>query len=135
MQSHSSENPLRSVNDWDDDVQQRYRQDRKTEEFRDYDSAPQSVRDFYKLNHTRQTLDFVLLPGLVEFHATLDTLSLADADLLIEATNATPLSGAPSAPACGLGAELTLLGLLSRRLGRAASIYVPGSRERTWDRA
>jgi inositol oxygenase len=60
MQAHNAENPLRSVNDWDDDVQERYRPDRKAEEFRDYESAPQSVRDFYKLNHTRQTLDFVL---------------------------------------------------------------------------
>ncbi|RIL05026.1 MAG: hypothetical protein DCC71_11905 [Proteobacteria bacterium] len=65
-----------------------------------------------------ESLEFVLLPGLVEFHATLDTLSLADADLSIEATNSTPLSGSP-APACGLGAELAMLGLLTRRFERA----------------
>jgi hypothetical protein len=63
-----------------------------------------------------ETLDFVLLPGLVEFHATLDTLSLADPNLLIEATNATPLPS--SGRSCGLGAELALLGLGSRRVGR-----------------
>jgi len=64
-----------------------------------------------------ETLDFVLLPGLVEFHATLDSLSLADTNLSVDATNATPLSGPPGGRACGLGAELALLGLLSRRIG------------------
>jgi hypothetical protein len=62
-----------------------------------------------------EQLDFALLPGVVELHATLDTLSLADTNLFIEATNATPL---PTARACGLGAELSLLGLLSRPIGR-----------------
>jgi hypothetical protein len=61
-----------------------------------------------------ETLDFVLVPGVVQFHATLDTLSLADTNLFIEATNTTPL---PAAPACGLGAELALLGLVSHRIG------------------
>lgn len=66
-----------------------------------------------------ETLDFALLPGLVELHATLDSMSLADANLFIEATNATPLPGSASGPSCGLGAELALLlPLLSRRVGR-----------------
>jgi hypothetical protein len=67
-----------------------------------------------------ETLDFALLPGLVEFHATLDTLSIGDANLFIEATNATPLAGSGSG-SCGLGSELVLLGLLSRRIGRGVS--------------
>jgi hypothetical protein len=67
-----------------------------------------------------ETLDFVLVPGLVEFHATLDTLTLgSDTDLLIAATNATPLPASPGGPSCGLGAEIALLGLVWRRVRRA----------------
>lgn len=53
--------PLESLDQWDDDVRARYRTDRKKEEFRVYDDkTPQVVRDFYKLNHENQTLEFVL---------------------------------------------------------------------------
>lgn len=58
-----------------------------------------------------ETLDFTLSP-LVAFHATLDSLSVADTNLYVEAKNARPLTGGqPSGPSCGLGAELPLLGI------------------------
>ncbi|MDA2929497.1 inositol oxygenase [Acidobacteria bacterium AH-259-O06] len=53
------ENPLKNLEEWDDFVEERYRPDRKTEDFRDYDKAPQSVKEFYRLNHERQTVEFV----------------------------------------------------------------------------
>jgi inositol oxygenase len=47
--------------DWDKDVQDRYDPNRKKEEFRHYtDETPSVVRDFYRENHAKQTLDFVL---------------------------------------------------------------------------
>jgi inositol oxygenase len=55
----SNGNPLKSVHEWDDYVQERYRPDRKKSEFRDYQDAPDGVREFYRLNHSQQTLDFV----------------------------------------------------------------------------
>jgi inositol oxygenase len=55
----STNGPLESLDQWDDDVRARYRADRKKEEFRVYDdSTPQVVRDFYQQNHALQTLEF-----------------------------------------------------------------------------
>jgi inositol oxygenase len=52
--------PLQNLEQWDDFVGQRYQPDKKQEEFRQYnDSAPPGVREFYRLNHTHQTVDFV----------------------------------------------------------------------------
>ncbi len=52
--------PLASLEQWDDFVQERYQPDKKQEEFRQYDDAtPPAVREFYRLNHTQQTVDFV----------------------------------------------------------------------------
>ncbi len=46
---------------WDDFVSERYDPNRKAEDFRKFDdSAPAGVREFYRLNHTNQTRDFVL---------------------------------------------------------------------------
>lgn len=53
--------PLESLEQWDDFVKNRYDPDKKTEEFRVYDeTTPPGVREFYRLNHTQQTRDFVL---------------------------------------------------------------------------
>ncbi|MBX9788202.1 MAG: inositol oxygenase [Pirellulales bacterium] len=73
-------NPLGSLDEWDDDVKRRYPEpaadgspsapaakpfvatnpDKKKEEFRDYRAeARASVKEFYRLNHTYQTYDFV----------------------------------------------------------------------------
>lgn len=52
--------PLQNLEQWDDFVGQRYKPDKKQEEFRQYnDSTPPAVREFYRLNHTHQTVDFV----------------------------------------------------------------------------
>ncbi|MDX2154597.1 MAG: inositol oxygenase family protein [Bryobacteraceae bacterium] len=52
--------PLESLEQWDDFVATRYKEDRKKEEFRDYSKTTPGVREFYRLNHTHQTRDFVL---------------------------------------------------------------------------
>jgi len=71
MDGKVSQGPLGNLEDWDDDLKRRYpTPDAKTvftdpekpqDAFRDYaaDVRP-SVREFYRLNHTHQTLDFVL---------------------------------------------------------------------------
>ncbi|MEX2304108.1 MAG: inositol oxygenase family protein [Bryobacterales bacterium] len=55
----SNGNPLKSVEEWDDYVQDRYRPDRQRNEFRDYEDTTDGVREFYRLNHEQQTFDFV----------------------------------------------------------------------------
>lgn len=55
--------PLRSLEDWDDFVEARYPQPgaKAQADYRNYDNpARDSVREFYRLNHTHQTYDFVL---------------------------------------------------------------------------
>ena len=61
-----SQNPLQSLDEWEDDLLQRYpvadsiAAGKDTEAFRDYDNTQKDgVREFYKLNHTYQTFDFV----------------------------------------------------------------------------
>jgi inositol oxygenase len=56
MRSHG---PLESLEQWDEEVKDRYNPSRKKEEFRQYgeDVAP-VVREFYRLNHTMQTREF-----------------------------------------------------------------------------
>ena len=50
---------LQSLDQWDDDVRERYNPNRKEEEFRQYgDGVRPAVREFYRLNHTKQTLAF-----------------------------------------------------------------------------
>lgn len=59
--------PLKSLEDWDDFMEFRYPQGadgiraaRDREAYRDYDRpARDTVREFYRLNHRHQTLDFV----------------------------------------------------------------------------
>ena len=57
-------NPLQSIEQWEDDVLVRYPEPdvpaKTKEEFRDYDNPQRdTVREFYRLNHTYQTYDFV----------------------------------------------------------------------------
>lgn len=56
---NSNGNPLKSVEEWDDYVQNRYRPGRERSEFRDYEDTTDGVREFYRLNHEQQTFDFV----------------------------------------------------------------------------
>ena len=60
-------NPLSSLDVWEDDVLERYpdpssiASDKSTEEYRNYESPERdTVREFYRLNHTYQHYDFVL---------------------------------------------------------------------------
>jgi inositol oxygenase len=52
--------PLQNLEQWDEFVQQRYDPNRKTTDFRNYANTTPGVREFYRLNHTHQTRDFVL---------------------------------------------------------------------------
>ncbi len=59
--------PLASLDEWEEDLLQRYpdpetiAQGKKTEEYRNYDAPVRdTVREFYRLNHTYQTYDFVV---------------------------------------------------------------------------
>ncbi len=53
--------PLQNLEQWDDFVASRYEEGKTAEQFRNYDdNTPPVVREFYRLNHTNQTLDFVL---------------------------------------------------------------------------
>lgn len=58
--------PLKSLDEWEDDVLARYpdpesiAHDKTVEEYRNYETpARDSVKEFYRLNHTYQTYDFV----------------------------------------------------------------------------
>jgi len=59
-------NPLQSLDEWEDDVLERYPDpeleslNKSKEEFRNYDNPIRdTVKEFYRLNHTYQTYDFV----------------------------------------------------------------------------
>jgi inositol oxygenase len=53
--------PLQNLEQWDDFVKERYDPNRTQEGFRQFTpEAPAGVREFYRLNHTHQTRDFVL---------------------------------------------------------------------------
>lgn len=52
--------PLDALSQWDDFVESRYQPDKKKEDFRNYEQTTPGVREFYRLNHTYQTRDFVL---------------------------------------------------------------------------
>lgn len=59
-------NPLHNLDDWEDDLLQRYPQPQSiaaakdTTAFRDYENTKkEGVREFYRLNHTFQTYEFV----------------------------------------------------------------------------
>jgi inositol oxygenase len=62
--------PLRSLDDWEDDLLRRYpapgaeasaadKAAKSCEDFRQYEDASPTVREFYRLNHRWQTWDFV----------------------------------------------------------------------------
>ena len=53
--------PLASLDEWESFLQERYPRTRDQSTFRDYgDNVRPAVREFYRLNHQNQTLDFVL---------------------------------------------------------------------------
>lgn len=67
MQNQIESTPLKSLDEWEDDLLRRYPNpeeiatSKSTEEYRNYeDPTRDSVREFYRLNHTYQTYDFVM---------------------------------------------------------------------------
>ncbi|QDT08460.1 inositol oxygenase family protein [Planctomycetes bacterium K23_9] len=60
MRDTTNDQPLHHVDDWDDDVGSRYSdQEKTTSEFRNYEAPEHNrVREFYRLNHEHQTLEF-----------------------------------------------------------------------------
>jgi inositol oxygenase len=53
--------PMSSLEQWDDAVRARYKEGRPKEQFRNYgEGVAPVVREFYRLNHTHQTVDFNL---------------------------------------------------------------------------
>src|SRR3974390_40362 len=64
-QSNKEVSPLSSLDEWEDDVLQRYPEPgepaKQKDEFRNYDNPVRdTVREFYRLNHKYQTYDNVL---------------------------------------------------------------------------
>ena len=67
MSAHSFEAvPLKNLDEWEDDLIRRYPDPetiasaKSTEEYRNYDNPERdTVREFYRLNHTHQTYEFV----------------------------------------------------------------------------
>lgn len=56
-----AQEPLKHVNQWDDFVAGRYQEGKDQAEFRNFDrEANTSIAEFYRQNHTQQTLAFVL---------------------------------------------------------------------------
>jgi len=67
MISNNVAEPLKSLDEWEDDILLRYpdaksvAKEKDTEDYRNYDDpARDTVREFYRLNHQYQTYDFVL---------------------------------------------------------------------------
>ncbi|MBN8650076.1 MAG: inositol oxygenase [Cytophagales bacterium] len=67
MENQLESTPLKSLDEWEDDLLRRYPNpeeiatSKSTEEYRNYeDPKRDSVREFYRLNHTYQTYDFVM---------------------------------------------------------------------------
>src|SRR5688572_21717848 len=58
-------NPLKSIEDWEDDILERYPEPHQPakakDEYRNYaEPGRDTVREFYRLNHQYQTYDFVM---------------------------------------------------------------------------
>jgi inositol oxygenase len=62
--SESEKNPLADIDHWEEDILVRYPepQIKAKEDYRNYEDNPriETVREFYRLNHTYQTYDYVL---------------------------------------------------------------------------
>jgi inositol oxygenase len=67
MISNASAQPLKSLDEWEDDLLLRYpdpksvTKEKEVEDYRNYDDpARDTVKEFYRLNHQYQTYDFVI---------------------------------------------------------------------------
>src|SRR5687767_6870277 len=66
MKPQAEINPLANLDEWEDDLLRRYpdpetiANEKSVEEYRNYDNPQRdTVKEFYRLNHTYQTYDFV----------------------------------------------------------------------------
>ncbi|HET9100396.1 MAG TPA: inositol oxygenase family protein [Acidobacteriaceae bacterium] len=60
MKRQTPENPLKKLDDWDDFVASRYKENKNPADFRNYDpDANPGVAEFYRQNHALQTVEFV----------------------------------------------------------------------------
>jgi inositol oxygenase len=61
MPSDSAKQPLNDLHEWEDDLVRRYPEpDKPRDQFRDYEHTTRpSVREFYRLNHRHQCVEFV----------------------------------------------------------------------------
>src|SRR5262245_8862532 len=66
MKKNAESAPLKNLDEWEDDLLRRYpdpdsiAEGKSTAEYRNYDTPERNtVREFYRLNHTYQTYDFV----------------------------------------------------------------------------
>ena len=56
-----SANPLSNLDQWEDFLKGRYKEGKSESDFRQYDGeANPGVAEFYRTNHERQTVDYVL---------------------------------------------------------------------------
>jgi inositol oxygenase len=67
MKNKMEKSPLNNLDEWEDDLLRRYpdpesiAEGKLTEEYRNYDTPQRdTVKEFYRLNHTYQTYDFVI---------------------------------------------------------------------------
>lgn len=67
MKPQNEINPLANLDEWEEDILKRYpdpetiAKEKTVEEYRNYDDPKrETVREFYRLNHTYQTYDFVM---------------------------------------------------------------------------
>jgi inositol oxygenase len=67
MENQTEGNPMKNLDEWEDDVLRRYpnpetiTNGKSTDQYRNYDNPERdTVREFYRLNHTHQTYDFVM---------------------------------------------------------------------------
>jgi len=59
--AHAGNGPMKSLEEWDDFVEGRYKEGKTDAEFRQYDAtANPGVAEFYRLNHENQTVAYVL---------------------------------------------------------------------------
>jgi len=77
-------NPLKSIEDWEDDLLKRYPEtpsQKAEKDFRDYQHSDRAatVREFYKLNHQYQSYDFVCEKEATFLQFNQRTMSLWDA--------------------------------------------------------
>ncbi len=59
--AHAGNGPMKSLEEWDDFLEGRYKEGKTDAEFRQYDAtANPGVAEFYRLNHENQTVAYVL---------------------------------------------------------------------------